>query len=507
MISKLKTKYSSMPVQVRASLWFLICNFMQKGIAFISTPIFTRILTTEQYGEFNVFQSWMSIVSIIVTLRLCYGVFMQGLVKFEHDAKVYASSMQGLTLTLCTVWTVIYFLFRGFFNELLNLSTIQMCFMLALIWTTETFQFWSAEQRVNNKYRLLVAVTLIVLFAQPALGVVLVILSEPQNKATARILALLIVNIAAYTWCFFIQMKRGRKFFSKRYWSYALKFNLPLIPHYLSQSVLYGCDRIMISRYISDDATGIYSLAYSVAVIMTMFNTTLSQVMAPWIYRKIKDRKVGDLAHVVYTAILIVAAANLVLIMLAPEAIAIFAPPKYADAKWVVPPVALSVFFMYMYDTFAAFQFYFEKSWFIMGASVMGAVLNIVLNYFCLNDRWLGLGYEAAGYTTLICYMIYALGHYICMRWVCRKHLDGVRVYDPKVLFGVSACFVSAGLLLTLTYDVPVLRFSFVGALLLIMIIFRKKIIEYGKKLIAIRKANKNENADASIAEEIAVED
>ena len=124
MISKLKTKYSSMPVQVRASLWFLICNFMQKGIAFISTPIFTRILTTEQYGEFNVFQSWMSIVSIIVTLRLCYGVFMQGLVKFEHDAKVYASSMQGLTLTLCTVWTVIYFLFRGFFNELLNLSIL-----------------------------------------------------------------------------------------------------------------------------------------------------------------------------------------------------------------------------------------------------------------------------------------------------------------------------------------------------------------------------------------------
>lgn len=51
MLTKLKNKYSSLPVQVRASLWFLITNFMQKAISVISTPIFTRLLTTEQYGE------------------------------------------------------------------------------------------------------------------------------------------------------------------------------------------------------------------------------------------------------------------------------------------------------------------------------------------------------------------------------------------------------------------------------------------------------------------------
>ena len=47
MLTKLKNKYSSLPVQVRASLWFLITNFMQKAISVISTPIFTRLLTTE----------------------------------------------------------------------------------------------------------------------------------------------------------------------------------------------------------------------------------------------------------------------------------------------------------------------------------------------------------------------------------------------------------------------------------------------------------------------------
>ena len=83
----------------------------------ISTPIFTRLLTPAQYGEYNVFQSWMGIITVIVTLNLFYGVFLQGMVKFEHEQKVYASSMQGLTLTLCTFWTVIYFIFQALFQQ------------------------------------------------------------------------------------------------------------------------------------------------------------------------------------------------------------------------------------------------------------------------------------------------------------------------------------------------------------------------------------------------------
>lgn len=490
MFSKLKTKYSSMPVQVRASLWFLISTFMQKAVSVISTPIFTRLLTTQQYGEYNVFQSWMGIITVIVTLNLFYGVFLQGLVKFEHEAKIYASSLQGLTLALCSFWTVIYFIFHDFFNQLFELNTVQMSFMLIMIWTSAVFQFWSAEQRVNNKYRLLVGLTILVMIAQPAIGVVLVQLSDAAYKATARIMGMVIVNIAAYTWCFFVQMKRGKKFFSKKYWLYALKFNLPLVPHYLSQTLLYGSDRIMISRYVSESAAGIYSLAYSVAVIMTMFNTAITQTMGPWMYRKIKERKPQDIAPIVYSAMLIIAAANLTLIMLAPEAISIFAPPEYCDAKWVIPPVALSVFFMFMYDMFASFQFYFEKSWFIMAASVFGAALNIGLNYLFLSPRWFNFGYVAAGYTTLICYILYALCHYLCMRWVCKKHMDGAKVYDAKVLLGVSLCLVASGLMLSMTYEVPILRYSLVGIILLLLIIFHKKVINYAKKLMSLRKGD-----------------
>ena len=66
--NKIKEKYESLPVQVRASFWFLICSFLQKGISMITTPIFTRIMSTSDYGQYGVFNSWYGIITIIVAL-------------------------------------------------------------------------------------------------------------------------------------------------------------------------------------------------------------------------------------------------------------------------------------------------------------------------------------------------------------------------------------------------------------------------------------------------------
>lgn len=63
---------------------------------------------------------------------------------------------------------------------------------------------------------------------------------------------------------------------------------LPLISHYLSATVLNNTDRIMIERISGESASGIYSFAYSVSMIMTLFNTALSQTINPWIYKKFK---------------------------------------------------------------------------------------------------------------------------------------------------------------------------------------------------------------------------
>lgn len=481
-IKKLIEKYNNIPAQVKASFWFLICSFLQKGIAFITTPIFTRIMNTAEYGQYSVFTSWQGIFSVFVSLNLWAGVYTRGLVKYEEERPQFVSSFQGLCFTLTVLWTGIYLLFQDFWNGITGLTTVQMLAMLVMIWLSCVFNFWSAEQRVDFKYQKLVVVTLLVSVMNPVLGIILMHFAE--DKVTARILGIILVELIAYSGLFIVQMKRGKKFFHKRFWKYALTFNIPLIPHYLSMTVLNSADRIMISNMVGDNEAGIYNLAYQISMVMTMFNTALMQTIEPWLYKKIKENRIGDMSKVAYPTFVAIAVLNILLIAFAPEVIAIFAPVEYTDAIWVIPPVAMSSYFMFAYTFFAVFEFYFSKTKFISAATMAGAVLNVILNYILIDK----FGYMAAGYTTLFCYVLYAVCHYICMKKICKDYLDNQSPYSTKVLMIITICFVAIGFVFLATYTNAWLRYALIILIVVIGIWQRRKVIAFAKELMSLRK-------------------
>ena len=482
MLNSLLLKYKSIPLPLRASFWFFVSTFLQTGINAITTPIFTRLLSTAEYGQFSVFNSWSGIVSVFVTMNLSWSVFMQGLVKFGDRKSQFASALQGLCFTMTAGWTVVYLLFHEFWNRLFTLTTVQMLAMLVMAWTSSVFGFWSAEQRVELQYRRLVAVSLAASVAKPCLGVLFVVLAE--DKVTARILSLALVELAAYSWSFFAQMRRGKKFFDAFFWKYALLFNLPLIPHYLSMTVLNSSDRIMINSMVGPDEAGIYSLAYSVSQVMTVFNTALLQSIEPWLYKKIKEQRVEDMASVAYPAFLLIAAVNIALIALAPEVIAFFAPASYYQAIWIIPPAAMSVYFMFAYTFFSVFEFYYEKTKYITLATFSGAALNVLLNYI-----FIGLfGYYAAGYTTLFCYMVFALYHFYFMRRICRTELGGASPYSAKVLLGITSLFMALGFAFLLTYASRAARYALIAVILAALIVKRERVFAAVKHLLGLRR-------------------
>lgn len=495
MLQKLLKKYHSLPKQLKASFWFLFCSVLQRGITTITTPIFTRLLTTAEYGNFNVFHSWLNILTVFLTFNLYAGVYTQGLVKFDKDRPVFSSSLMGLTTVMSLVWLAVYLVARDFWNGLFKLTTVQMLAMFVMIWSTAAFQFWSAEQRVEYRYRRLVIITVIVSIVKPLVTITFVLLSE--DKVTARILGLALVELIGYTGLYVVQMKRGRQFFSKRYWLYALVFNLPLVPHYLSQMALNTADRIMIREMVSPGAAGVYSLAYSISQIMLLFNTALSQTISPWMYQKIKTKRVQEIGPIMYLSLYVVAAANLLCILVAPEIVAVFAPKTYGEAIWVIPPVAMSVALIFSYDFFARFEFYFEKTRFVMVASVIGAVLNLILNYIFIGVY----GYYAAGYTTLFCYFVYIVCHYWNMSRICRKEFPGVKVYDLKRLVVFYAVFVGTGFALMATYRLPVVRYAILAAALVAMVVKRKYIMGKLQKVLKLRRQKAPSAVPAAEAE------
>ena len=89
MIKRWKEKYSLVPLTVKVSTAYAVCSILQKCLSFITLPLFTRLLTTEQYGQYTIYSSWSGILIIFLTLNLAYGSFQTAMVKFEGRRDEY----------------------------------------------------------------------------------------------------------------------------------------------------------------------------------------------------------------------------------------------------------------------------------------------------------------------------------------------------------------------------------------------------------------------------------
>lgn len=470
-------KYKGFSEPIKASIWFTVCSFLQKGIQFITVPIFTRMLTTEQYGLFNVFNSWLQIVMIFATLNLYCGVFNNGMLKYEDDRDRYVSSMQGVSTTVTLLCLGVYLLNTGFWNRILELPTVLVLAMFVEVLFIPAISFWSAKQRFDYKYKALVLLTIGMSIADPLIGILAVMSTE--YKGEAKILSAVLVQVVVGLLIYIYNAFKGKSFYVKEYWKFAIAFNVPLIPHYLSQTVLNNSDRIIINQICGGHQAGIYSVAYSAAMILSIINFSVNNSFIPWTYKKMKSEEYNDIGKVANFILILIAGMNLALIAFAPEAISILAPKQYFDAIWVIPPVAVSVYFMFMYTLFGNIEFYFEENKFVMFASIIGAILNIVLNYMFIPIY----GYIVAAYTTLGCYILYSVSHYIFMKRVIRDHVGKVDIYDLKFIFILSAVFMGMSAILMFFYNHIVIRYLFILVLIVTAFVKKNDIIEKLKML------------------------
>lgn len=475
----------SIKPEMVATVAFMGCAILQKGISFITTPVFTRIMSINEYGEFSVFSSWSQIFLIIVTLSLSSGVYMTGLIKNEDDKERFTSSLLGLSTAIIVVFSVLFVFIGPWFGKIMDVDYHLFYIILFDTCWVNAFQFWSRKERVENRYRKLVILTIIVSIVTPISGVALIMMNMFGSSMYARVISVILIDFIAYTPLFFDLIKKGRVLYHKEYWVYAFKFNFPLIPHYLSQIVLNQSDRLMINKMIGADKAGIYSLAYSLAMMMLIINESINKTLDPWLLKNIKYKNYKDVRNISYTLFIVVGSFNLLLIALAPEIIFIFAPREYYEAMWVIPPVASSVFFMFMYNFFADFEFYYGESKYVTVASLIGAILNVGLNYFLIPY----FGFIVAGYTTLICYMVYVFCHYNFMCKVLKKY--GIEeIYSLKKIVIICSIFITLVLGVTLTYNYPIARYSIIIIVLVMLIIFRKYLMQWIIKF----RGMKNEN-------------
>ncbi len=472
-IKHIKRIYSSLSLEKRAAIWFIICGFMQKGVTFLTTPLFTRILSTEQFGYWTLFQSWETVFSILITLNLTSGCYMQSLVKFSDRKDDLTSSFATLLTTLMVFFFIFFLIFSHPISTFIGLPARYITAMFISIWSTCMYLFWTVRQRVDLNYRGFVILSFTYTFVVSFVGVVCVVLSPAAYKADARIFSYSATCFILFAGVGIRHFLRGKEHFSFPIWRRALRYNLPLVPHYMSQAVLNQFSRAQVNFYCGVSAAGIFGLAYSVGMAVQMLNSSVLNVLTPWMYKKLKYNEQNSAKKNLVVVFLLIFSACLLIMAITPELVSFFAPPEYSSAIWIVPPIAACVYFMFAQNIFDNYILYYEKTGFLSAASIIAAVMNVCLNAILIP--W--FGYIAAGYSLLICFVLSSFFHCIASLVVVRKQIDSTTAVPAACIFFLGVVLLLCLFVLLLLHSYFIIRYVLAVFVLLIISIslFRMK--------------------------------
>ena len=471
MINTIKEKWNKIPLTVKVSTSYAICSILQKCLSFITLPLFTRLLTTEQYGQYTIYSSWQGILMIFLTLNLAYGSFQTAMVKYEERRSEYISSIQGICILLSVIFLALYLPFREMWNCFFELPTLLVLLMVSEIIFSTSTQLWMGRNRFEFKYKSVVAITLLTSILSPVLAFVLV--SCTEEKGYARIMGYASINVIVGLIVFIQNTKRGKKLFNKEFWKYALGFNIPLLAYYLSQVIFNQSDRIMISHMTGTGEAAMYGVAYNLAMILTFVLNAINGSYVPWMYGKIKKGRGIENKPISIVLNILMGLMILCVIWFAPEIILIMAGKKYEAAIYVVAPVAMSLLLLFYCQLFINVEFYYEEKKMLVYGSVGAAVLNIVLNYLLIPL----FGFVAAGYTTLASYIVFALSNYYTMRLVLKKRNLPDNMYDYKALLWLFIVFMIVAFVGVALYVNLIVRIIVALFVLVLMILNRNKFI------------------------------
>lgn len=477
------TKYRKLPIEIKASTWYTICTILQRAISFFTLPIFTRMLSTSEYGKVSIYQSWLGVIIIFTTLNLQYGSFNTAMIKYENQKDEYIASLEGICTVLTLSTMILFLIFPEFWSGVFDLPFVLLIVMLFEIISIASINFWSGKNRFEYKYRKMIALTLALAVLSPLVSIVFILKSN-GDKGVAKILGNSVVYILLGIIIFIYNVYKGKKIINKSFWKYALKFNIPLIPYYLSQIIFNQSDRIMISKLVGIDKSGIYSVAFSFAIVLSFIINAINSSYVPWVYRCIKNNNIKKISPITNILVILITFMLFFLVLFAPEIIYLFAGERYIEAIWIIPPVAVSQLFLFLSQICINIMFYYEDNMSLVKGSILSAVLNLILNYIFINR----FGYLAAGYTTLICYIVFFICNYYYMKKNWSINMCGRKIpYNFNAILSIVCLFLTIIFIILMFYENLIIRSSILLVFIIIIIIKRNYVfywIKYMRNLL-----------------------
>ena len=448
-------------ILLRSGLWYTLSSFLTRAMVFITMPLFTRILTKEQYGDFSVYTNWQASLLIVCGLE-AYSTINRARFDFEgKELDSYISSVLVLSSLFTGIVFGLYRIFPNMFDRLFLIDRRYMMIMFAYLFTYPAFAMFHTKQRIEYKYKLSTTIAFVALLLSYILSVFLTFSLE-SDRLFGRIVGQfsLYIIIGASFYLYFLFRSH---LITIKAWKYALRLGLPMVFAYLGSQILLSSDNIVVKHMCSSEEVSYLAIVHSCSHIILLLVQSMNTAWAPWLFDMLKLERMNEIkkTYAVYLWLTIVGTIGVVL--LGPELILVLAGRTYFKSLDMLPAYILCGVFTVLTSQFSNLETYHKKPEYSAIFTAIAAVLNVILNIVCVKI-W---GYEAVCYTTLACQLLLVGLHY--------HFTNDMRIQEilPARNLFIALAFVLLIIpLALLLYKNNIIRYLFILAIAVAMTVF-----------------------------------
>lgn len=349
-----------------------------KVLNFLLLPLYTALLSVEEYGILDLLSTYTSFIVVIVGLQMNQAVFRFLIPNRKSDKKV-----TEMVTTVVEATVVVIIIYTVLFCAIQSLLTLHFkWYLLVQVITTIYLQTVSGISRglgCNSVYAignfLSAAITLImnvIVIAGFKLGIGAMLISYivgPLVGGTFILFKSRVLHYISFSRVYIDELKN------------IIKYSLPLIPNELSWSLIHSSDRLIVSYVLTVMANGLIAVASKFSLIYT---TLFSIFNASWTEQVILHYNdeggaeyISDMFDKMITLFGTIAIA---IIAVMPLVFDIFVNKRFSAAYSLIPLYMIAVFFNTVIGMISAIYLVKNETRNVAISTMCAAIINIVVD-------------------------------------------------------------------------------------------------------------------------------
>ena len=438
-----------------------LSNFATKTLSFFLVPLYTMVLSTTDYGIYDLFYTTIGVLLPILTLNIQEGVLRYALDKdFDKDAVVtvgfryllIGTLIIGAGLTINDIFSINIFL-KQYEIYFLLIFIVQALSGMVTFYTRGIGHI--SDLSITSVITAIVTITLNIVF-----------LLVFEWGLVGYFLANILGPLAQCVYLIF----RGRML-QRTHWlkPYSIEskllilYSLPLIANSLAWWVNNSSDRYIVIFFCGIAANGIYSVASKIPSILAVFQSIFSQA---WTLSAVQDFDSEDSQGFFANTykgynFLMTIICSLLIVLDKPLASFLYAKDFYIAWQYV-PWLTMAILFGSMAGYIGGIFVAVKNSKIFASSTLIGAAINVILNFLLVPI----IGPLGAAISTTICYAAVWIIRLIQSRKYIKMRINLVRDVSSYIILGIQATGI---LLIT---EICQLTLFLVGTFILVLMIY-----------------------------------